>query len=134
MISCPCQHFPYPPGGNYFPLIFAKGFWVQLGSWTLGEYKKKAQQPALLVGGIGHEGNISGPLDGPGYLPLMPGTVARYPPRQQFTPLAYKTPQAPNIFIIYILYLVYTKATYLAFSTTIPCHISYHPSFGRLKG
>jgi len=67
-----------------------------LGSWTLGEYKKKAQQPALLVGGIGHEGNISGPLDGPGYLPLMPGTVARYPPRQQFTRSLIKRRKRPT--------------------------------------
>lgn len=96
--------------------------------------KKKAQHPALLVGGIGHKGNIPSPFHGPGHLPLVPGTIARYPPGQQFTPFADKTPQPSNIFIIYMFYFIHTKTTHLAFPTTIPCHIRYHPSLGKLKG
>jgi hypothetical protein len=59
------------------------------------------------------QGNVSGPLDGLGYLPLMFGAVAGDPARNNFSPFADEITEGAGIFVIYAYLFVGAEAAYL---------------------
>jgi hypothetical protein len=61
-----------------------------------------------------YQGDVPGPLDSTGQLPLMQSTHTGDPPRNDFPLLCNETPQDTDIFIVYLLYAVFTELAYLS--------------------
>jgi len=67
----------------------------------------------LLIGYIGQQGNLSGPLDGLRQLALMDGAGACGPAGQNLASLGQKAAQLDGVLIVDLLALVHAKLTHL---------------------
>jgi hypothetical protein len=68
-----------------------------------------------------YQGDVPGSLDSTGQLPLMQGTHTGYPPRNDFPLICNETPQDADLFIVYLLYAVFTELAY--FSSAHKSHL-----------
>jgi len=59
----------------------------------------------------GQEGQMAGPFDGPGQLPLMAGAEARLSPGPNLAPFAQETAQRIGVLIVNLLHLFGAKHT-----------------------
>src|SRR5690606_2280782 len=90
--------FNKPPGFSFFCRVYG-----------VSSKKKRARRPRSLIGGIGQKSHLSGPLNGPGQLPLIFGGRSRHPARQDFAPLADELAQQVHILVVDVLDFIHRK-------------------------
>src|SRR5690606_32673013 len=104
------------------------------GVWARGT--RGTQAPLLpSVGGVGQQGHLPGPLDGPGQLALVPGAVARNAPRQDLGPLRQVPAQAAGLLVVDVIDLVHAEGANFLLAPAIPSHaFPSRPTGNPLKG